>query len=185
MVVHQALLSVGFPRQEYWNGLPLPSSGDLPDPEIEPTYAALTGGFFTTELLGKPDGWLRLLLLSSVQFSSVTQLCPTRCNPMDCNMPGFKHHQNSRSLLKLRSIELVMPFNHLILCCSLLLLPSVFPSIRVFSSESVLRIRWPKYWSCSFSISTSNTRYQTNLSLSERGGGAGGEIMAAVTINCP
>ena len=63
---------------------------------------------------------------------------------------------NSRSLLKLISIELVMPSNHLILCCPLLLLPSVFPSIRVCSSESVLRIRWPKYWSFSFSISPSN-----------------------------
>ena len=59
---------------------------------------------------------------------------------------------NSQSLLKLMSIELVMPSNHLILCCPLLL-PSIFPSIRVFSSESVLRIRWPKYWSFSFSIS--------------------------------
>ena len=63
---------------------------------------------------------------------------------------------NSRSLLKLMSIELVMPSNHLILCRPLLLLPSVFPSIRVFSNESVLRIRWPKYWSFSLSISPSN-----------------------------
>ena len=62
----------------------------------------------------------------------------------------------SRSLLKLMSIESVMPSNHLILCCPLLLLPSIFPSIRVFSSESVLCIRWPKYWSFSFSISPSN-----------------------------
>ena len=63
---------------------------------------------------------------------------------------------NSWSLLRLISIDLVMPSNHLILCCPLLLLPSVFPSIRVFSNESVLRIRWPKYWSFSFSISASN-----------------------------
>ena len=62
----------------------------------------------------------------------------------------------SQSLLKLMSIELVMPSNHLILCCPLLLLPSIFPSIRVFSTESVLCIRWPKYWSFSFSISPSN-----------------------------
>ena len=61
---------------------------------------------------------------------------------------------NSRSLLKLMSIESVMPSNHIILCCPLLLLPSIFPSIKVFSNESVLRIRWPKYWS--FSISPSN-----------------------------
>ena len=63
---------------------------------------------------------------------------------------------NSQSLLKLVSIELVIPSNHLILCCPLLLLPSIFPNIRVFSNESVLRIRWPKYWSISFSISPSN-----------------------------
>ena len=62
----------------------------------------------------------------------------------------------SQSLLKHISIDLVMPYNHLILCCPLLLLPSIFPSIRVFSSESVLCIRWPKYWSFSFSISPSN-----------------------------
>ena len=62
----------------------------------------------------------------------------------------------SESLLKLMSIEWVMPSNHLILCCSLLLLPSIFPSIKVFSSESVLRIRWPKDWSFSFSISPSS-----------------------------
>ena len=63
---------------------------------------------------------------------------------------------NSWSLLKLMSVESVMPSNHLILCCLLLLLPSIFPSIRVFSNESVLRIRWPNYWSFSFSISPSS-----------------------------
>ena len=63
---------------------------------------------------------------------------------------------NSQSLLKLMSIQSVIPANHLILCHPLLLLPSIFPSIRVFSSESVLHIKWPKYWSFSFSISTSN-----------------------------
>ena len=88
----------------------------------------------------------------SVQFSSVTQPCPTH-DPMDCSMPGFPVH--SWSLLKLMSIELVMPPNHLILCHPLLLPPSIFPSIRVFSNESVLHIRWPKYWSFSFSISPS------------------------------
>ena len=90
-----------------------------------------------------------------IQFSSVTQLCPTLCNPMDCSMPGFPVHLQLPSLLKLMSIELVMSSNHLILYCPLLL-PSIFPSIRVFSNESVLRIRWPKYWSFSFSISPSN-----------------------------
>ena len=98
-----------------------------------------------------------------VQFSLVTQLCLTLCNPMDWSMPlGFWPIQaswsitNSRSLLKLMSIKLVMPSNHLILCCPLLLLPSIFPSIRVFSNEILLCIRWPKYWSYSFIISPSN-----------------------------
>ena len=90
------------------------------------------------------------------QFSSVAQSCPTLCNPMDCSTPGFPVITNSQSLLKLMSIKSVMPSNHLILCCPLLLLPSIFPSIRVFSNESVLCIRWPKYWSFSFSISPSN-----------------------------
>ena len=63
---------------------------------------------------------------------------------------------NSRSLLKFMSIESVMPFNHLVLCHLLLLLPSIFPSIRVFSNESVLHIKWPKYWNFSFNISPSN-----------------------------
>ena len=83
---------------------------------------------------------------------SSAQSCPTLCDPMDCSMPGLP----VRSLLKFMSIESVMPSNHLILCCPLLLLPSIFPSIRVFSNESVLYMRWPKYWSCSFSIGPSN-----------------------------
>ena len=93
------------------------------------------------------------LITSSVQFISA-QSGPTLCDPVECSTPGFP--VNSQSLLKLTPIESVMPFNHLILCCPLLLLPSIFPSIRVFSSESVLCIRWPKYWSFSFSISPSN-----------------------------
>ena len=89
-------------------------------------------------------------------FSSVAQLCLTLCNPMDCIMSGFLSITNSWGLLKFMFIDWVMPFNHLILCCPLLVLPSIFPSTRVFSSESVLHIRWPKYWSLSFSISPSN-----------------------------
>ena len=87
---------------------------------------------------------------------SVVQLCLTPCDLMDCSIPGFPVLHHLPSLLKLMSIEQVMPSNHLILCCPLLLLPSVFPSIRVFSSESALHIRWPNYWSFSFSISPSN-----------------------------
>ena len=75
---------------------------------------------------------------------------------MDCSTPGIPIHPNSQSLLKLMSIKSVMPSNHLILCCPLLLLPSIFPSIRVFSNQLALHIRWPKYWSFSFSISPSN-----------------------------
>ena len=75
---------------------------------------------------------------------------------MDCSPQGSLSITNSRSLLRLMSIELVMPSNHLILCCPLLLLPSIFPSIRDFSNELIFHIRWPKYWSFSFSISPSN-----------------------------
>ena len=86
----------------------------------------------------------------------VTQLCPILCDPMDYSTPGFPVHHPSWSLLKLTSIASVMPSNHLTLCHPLLLLPSISPSIRVFSSESVLHIMWPKYWSFSFFISPSN-----------------------------
>ena len=75
---------------------------------------------------------------------------------MDQSTPGSLSIINSRGLLKLMSIESVMPSNHLILCCPLLLLPSIFPSKSVFSNESVLHIRWSKYWSFSVSISSSN-----------------------------
>ena len=75
---------------------------------------------------------------------------------MDCSSPGFLSVTNSQSLLKLTCIESVMPSNHLILCHPLLLLPSIFPSIRVFSNESALHIRWPKYWRFSFNISLPN-----------------------------
>ena len=92
-------------------------------------------------------------VFSSVQLLSRVRLFET---------PWIAAHQaslsitNYRSSLKLMSIESVMPSNHLILCCPLLLLPSIFPSIRVFPNESILCIRWPKYWSFSFSISPSN-----------------------------
>ena len=88
-------------------------------------------------------------------FSSV-QLLSHLCDPMDHSTPGLHVHHQLWSLTKLMSIELVMPSNHLILCRPLLLLPSIFPSIRVFSNESVLCIRWPRYWSFSFNISPSN-----------------------------
>ena len=87
----------------------------------------------------------------SVQFSSVAQSCPSLCDPVDCSTPGFPVHH---LLLELAQTH-VQGVGDAI-CCPLLLLPSIFPSIRVFSNESVLRIRQPKYWSFSFSISPSN-----------------------------
>ena len=99
--------------------------------------------------------WFLLLLMWSYQFNSVAQSCTTLCNPMDCSTPGSLSITNSWSLLKLKFIESVMPSNHLILCIPLLL-PSIFLKTRVFSSESGLCIRWPKYWSLSFNISPSN-----------------------------
>ena len=83
-------------------------------------------------------------------------LCLTLCHSMDYSMPGFSAFTISQSLLKLMSIELVIMSNHLVLCCPLLLPPSIFTSIMVFSKKSVFHIRWPKYWSFSFSISPSN-----------------------------
>ena len=87
--------------------------------------------------------------------SSVAQSCLTTCDPMHCNRPGLSF-TISCSFLKLMSIESVVPSNHLILCFPLLLLPSIFPSIRVFSNESALPIKGPKYWNFSFSISPAN-----------------------------
>ena len=95
-------------------------------------------------------------LEGSVQFSSVAQSCPTVSTPWTEACQTFLSITNSQSLLKLMFIESVMPSSHFILCCSLLLPPSIFSSIRVFSSESFLHIRQPKYWSFSFSISPSN-----------------------------
>ena len=195
-VAHQALLSMGFSRQEYWSGLPFPYTGDLPNPGIKPASPALVSRFFTTEPLGKsntiymvtvnqlvhiikikftlkylttvllplfvePDFYFccsypRLLLkfkISSVQLPSHVRLFAT---PRTAAHQASLSITNSWSLLKLVSTESVMPSNHLILYCALLLLPLIFPSIRVFSNESVLRIRWPNYWSFSFNISPSN-----------------------------
>ena len=87
---------------------------------------------------------------------SAAKLCPALVTPWTAARQAPLTITNSRSLLKLMPIESVMPSNHLILCRPLLLLPSIFPTIRVFSNESALHIRWPKYWSFSFSISPSN-----------------------------
>ena len=110
----------------------------------------------TGSLLPEPRGKPHLRVLSSVQFSSVTQLCLTLCDPMDCSTPGFPVHNQLPELSQTHvhwvgdAIQPSYPLSfHL-------LLPSIFPSIRVFFSESVLCIRWPKHWNFSFSISPSN-----------------------------
>ena len=92
----------------------------------------------------------------SVQFSSVAQSCLPLCDPMNRSTKASLSITNSRNLSKLMSIESVIASSHLILCHPLLHPPSILPSLRVFSNESTLHMRWPKYWSFSFSISPSN-----------------------------
>ena len=96
---------------------------------------------------------VKLCRISNIYFCSVVSNSAT---PWSAACQASRSITNSRSLLKLISMELVMPSNHLILCRPLLLLPSIFPSIRVFKNESALRMRWPNYWNFSFSISPSN-----------------------------
>ena len=113
------------------------------------TYlSCIVGGFFTTGLPGKP-----IIKTTVDQSLSHVQLFAT---PWTAARQAPLSITNSQSLFKLMSIESVMPSNHLILCHPLLLLPSIFPSIKVFSNESALCIRWPKYWCFSFSIRPSN-----------------------------
>ena len=88
-----------------------------------------------------------------LQFSSITQSCPTLCDPMNCSTPGLPVHHH---IPEFTSTKSVMPSSHLIICHPLLLPPSIPPSIRVFSNEWALRIRWPKYWNFSFNISPSS-----------------------------
>ena len=127
IAVSQAPLSMEFSKQEYWSRLP----------------------FHKLTLKMNSN-------IHSVQFSSVSQLCLTLCDPMNHSMPGLLVHHQLPELLKLMSIEWVMPSSHLIFCHPLLLLPPTTPIIRVSSNESTLRMWWPKYWSFSFSISPSS-----------------------------
>ena len=147
-VALQVPLSMGFSRQEYWSGLPCLPPGDLPNPGVVPMSPALQADCLPSEPPGKPSSSSRCL---------ATKLCPTLYDPVDCRQrsQASLSFTISQSLLKLMSIESVMPSNHLILCCPLLL-PSIFRSIRVFSNELTLRIRWPKYWRFIFSISPSS-----------------------------
>ena len=138
------------PGKEYRSGLPFPSPGDIPNPGIKPRSPALQADSLPLSYEGSPK--------SETQFSLIQSLSCVRLfvNPWTAACQASLSITNSRSLPKLMSIESVMPSNHLILCRPLLLLPSIFPSIRVFSNESVLHIRWPKYWSFNFSINPSN-----------------------------
>ena len=140
-VAHQVPLSMEFSRQEYWSGLLFPSAGDLPKPWIKPRCPALAGRFFTDEPPRKPFAVV-VQLLNQVQFLAT---------PRTIAGPASLSSTISLSLLKLMAFKSVMPSNHLILCRPILLLPLVFLSIRVFSNKWALCIRWPKYWSISFS----------------------------------
>ena len=110
-------------------------------------------GLSASTLALLPTARKSLLNLQSVQFSSVAQSCPTLCDPMNCSTPGLPVHHQLLESTKFTSTESVTPFNHLFLCRLLLLPHSIFPSIRIFPNESVLGIRWLKYWSFSFSFS--------------------------------
>ena len=143
-VTHQAPLSMGFSRQEYWSGLPFPSPGDLPNPRIKLKSPLLPGRFFTTE---PPIYYLVVQSLIHVWLFAT---------PWTAACQASLSITISQSSIKLMSIKSVIPSNYLILCHPFLLLPSVFPSMRIFSNESALHIRWPKYWSFSFSICPSD-----------------------------
>ena len=129
--------------------MPYHPPGDLPKAEIKPASPPTGGQFFTTQPPGKPPS----ILCSSVQLLSRVRFLVT---PWTAVRQASLSNTNSSRLLKLMSINSVMPFNHLILCHRLLLLPSIFPSNKVFSNESAFPVRWPDYWSFSFSISPSN-----------------------------
>ena len=105
--------------------------------------------------LWEKGGAINSTVLWDGQFSSVTQSCPILRDPINRSTPGLPVHHQLPEFTKPMSIESMMPSNHLILCRPLLFLPSIFPSITVFSNESALPIRWPKYWSFSFNISPS------------------------------
>ena len=97
----------------------------------------------------------RLYTWTSFQFSSVAQSCPTLCDPMNCSTPDLLIHHKLLEFTQTHAHRVGDATSHLILCCPLLLLPPIPPSIRVFSNVSTLHMRWPKYWSFSFSIITS------------------------------
>ena len=145
----QVPLSMGFPRQEYWSGLPFPPPGDLPNPGIEsnsPVVPSCQADSLPLSHLGNPFNRFVVQSLSHVWLfvTPWTAACQASLSTI------------FQSLLKFMSIESVIPSNHFILCRPLILMPSIFPSTRIFSNELALRIRWPEYWSFGFSINPSN-----------------------------
>ena len=144
---HQAPQSMECPRKEYWSGLLFPSPGHFPYPEIEPASPALAGGFFTTEPPGK--SWYSsycCLVAKSCPLFDTPWTIARQASPVFLYLPEFAQtHVHWVG-------DTIQPSHPLL---PLLLLPSVFPSIRVFSKESTVCIRWPKYWNFSFSISLS------------------------------
>ena len=148
-IVHQALLSIGFPRQEYWNWLPCPPPGDLSDPGIKPMCPALQVDSSLLSRLGSPNTPFSQFSHSVVSESLRPHGLQHARPP--CPSPTPRVHSDSCPLS-----QWCHPTILRILCRPLLLPPSVFPRIKVFTNESVLHIRWPKYWSFSFSISPFN-----------------------------
>ena len=144
---------MGYSRQKYWSGLPFRSPMDHILSELSTTthlsWVAHHGMAHSFIELDKPS----VHSISSVQSLSCVWLFAT---PWTTACQASLFITNSQSLSKLMSIKSMMPSNHLILCRPLLLLHSIFPTISIFSNESALRIRWPKYWSFSFNISPSN-----------------------------
>ena len=137
-----------FHKQEYWSGLPFPSPGDLPMLGTEPASLHCRWILYHWAT-GKPNSpTVVVVYLLSHVWLFVTTWIIARQSPLSSTI--------SWSFLRFMSMESMMLSNHFILCCPFLLLPSIFPRIRVFSSESALGSRWPKYWSFSFSISPSN-----------------------------
>ena len=151
-VAHHTPLSMGFPRQEYGDGLPFFFPKESSQPQDQ-THTFCTGRWILYHRVTRDVHKHWSVQFSSVQLPSLVWLF---ANPWIAARQDSLSITNTQSSLRLTSIESVMPSSHLILCRPLLLLPSIFPSIRVFSNESVLCITWPKYWSFSFSIDPSN-----------------------------
>ena len=150
MAIHSSILAWRIPWTEEPGGLQSMGSQRVGHNWVTNTTKCMSIGTKGCDLI-----WMYILCRSCC-CCLVAKSCSTLCNPMNCRKPGLPVLHNFPEFAQLMSIELVMSSNHLILCHPLLLLPSIFLSIRVYSNESALCIRWPKYWSFSFSISLSN-----------------------------